>query len=127
MTDDNFQAKGHSASQSGVDIFPYVLGMGFAALAIGILARKTGRYWPLLTSGPILAAIGSGLLYTVTVQTESPKLIGYQILLGAGVGCIFQIPITAVQAEYADRPTMISQATSLQLFFQMLGAVCGIS
>jgi MFS family permease len=87
-----FQAKGRSPSQSGVDILPYVLGVVIATIVTGILVRRTGRYWPFLLSGPAIAAVGSGLMFTATSQTESAKLIGYQILMGLGVGKVFQIP-----------------------------------
>jgi MFS family permease len=87
-----FQAKGRSASQSGVDIFPYVLGMVLSSVFTGIFVRRTGRYWQFLLSGPAIAAVGSGLLFTVTPQTDSAKLIGYQIIVGFGVGNVFQVP-----------------------------------
>lgn len=87
-----FQAKGRSPSQSGVDIFPYVLGMVIASIITGIFVRRTGHYWVFLLSGPAIAAVGSGLLFTVNPQTGNAKLIGYQILMGFGVGNVFQIP-----------------------------------
>jgi MFS family permease len=94
-----FQAKGRSASQSGVDIFPYVLGMVLSSVFTGIVVRRTGRYWPFLLSGPAIAAVGSGLLFTVTPQTDSAKLIGYQIVVGFGVGNVFQAPSESINLE----------------------------
>lgn len=35
--------------------------------------------------------------------------------------------MVAIQAEYADSPDLIPQASSLMTFLQLLGAVCGIS
>lgn len=152
-----YQAKGRSASQSGVDIFPYVLGMVLGSIGTSIIVRRSGRYWPFLICGPIFATIGSGLLFTVKADTSNAKLIGYQILAGFGIGNCFQLPrkllqslcpapyiclcmgdrfrltnilmtvVMAIQAEYAHRPDFISQASSLQLFFQLLGGVVGIS
>lgn len=89
-----YQAKGRSASQSGVDIFPYVLGMVLASISSGAIVRRIGRYWQFMISGPMISAIGMGLLFTVKVDTPNSKLIGYQILAGFGVGNIFQAPST---------------------------------
>jgi MFS family permease len=149
-----YQAKGRSAAQSGVDIFPYVLGMVLGSIGTAIIVRRSGRYWHFLITGPIFATIGAGLLYTVKADTNNAKLIGYQILAGFGIGNCFQLPrkshfsdfdyrpllrgnfrltylfmvlVMAIQAEYAHRPDFISQASSLQLFFQLLGGVVGIS
>jgi MFS family permease len=122
-----YQAKGRSASQSGIDIFPYVLGMVFANIASGIAVRKIGRYWPFMITGPIIGAIGAGLLYTINANTSNAKLIGYQIITGFGIGNTFQAPIMAVQSEFADQPGFISQASAVQICFQLLGAVVGIS
>lgn len=121
-----YQARGHSASQSGVDMIPYVIAMVVSNLGTGGIVRKLGRYWYFMFTGPIFAAVGSGLLYTINT-TEAKKVIGYQILLGFGIGQTFQLPIMAVQAEYANRLDMISTASSLQIFFQLLGGVCGIA
>jgi MFS family permease len=87
-----YQAKGRSASQSGVDMFPYVLGMVFANVGTGIAVRKIGRYWQFMISGPIIGAVGAGLLYTINADTSNAKLIGYQIITGFGIGNTFQAP-----------------------------------
>jgi len=108
-------------------MFPYVLGMVFANVGTGIAVRKIGRYWQFMISGPIIGAVGAGLLYTINADTSNAKLIGYQIITGFGIGNTFQAPIVAVQSEFADRPGFISQASAVQICFQLLGAVVGIS
>ncbi|KAG8801524.1 hypothetical protein FRC17_006636 [Serendipita sp. 399] len=118
-----YQSKGRSASQSGVDLLPYVLAMVVGSLGSGAIAKRTGRYWPFLMVGPVVAATASGVMFTVTAHTKSSTLIGYQIWLGLGVGIVFQLPLLAIQAEWADRPDIIPMATSLQMFFQYLGAL----
>ncbi|KAG8837193.1 hypothetical protein FRC18_009818 [Serendipita sp. 400] len=122
-----YQSKGRSASQSGVDLLPYVLAMVVGSLGSGAIAKRTGRYWPFLMVGPVVAASASGVMFTITAHTKSSTLIGYQIWLGLGVGIVFQLPLLAIQAEWANRPDIIPMATSLQMFFQYLGAVCGTS
>lgn len=66
-------------------------------LAGGILS-KTGYYQPFLLIGSAIVMIGSGLLWTLDVDTSSAKAVGYQILAGTGDGICVQVPVTAVQA-----------------------------
>lgn len=40
--------------------------------------------------GPIVAAVGFGLLFTTDANTPLGKLIGFQILAGVGLGSILQ-------------------------------------
>jgi len=79
-----------------------------------------------LTSRPPLAAVGLGLLYTINDQTANAKVIGFQILTGFGVGLCFQNGLLAIQAEYADRPDLLPQATGIVTFAQLTGAALGI-
>jgi hypothetical protein len=60
------------------------------SMGAGIIISITGHYYPFLVFGPAFTPIGGGLLYTVTQFTSTAKLVGYQILLGSGVGLAFQ-------------------------------------
>lgn len=66
-------------------------------LAGGVL-NKVGYYQPFLLAGAGIVTIGSGLIYTLDINTSSSRIIGYQILAGAGDGICVQVPVTAVQA-----------------------------
>lgn len=122
-----YQAKGHSATKSGIDILPFMLSVVVGAGASGGVISVTGRYWYFLFGGPFLSSIGCGLLFTITSSTPAATLIGYQILFGAGVGCAMQNTIIAIQAEYADDEKLIPQGTSLVNFTQLVGGIIGIS
>ena len=52
--------------------------------------QKTGQVWPFMFLGPIVAAVGFGLLFTTDATTPLGKLIGFQILSGVGLGSILQ-------------------------------------
>lgn len=122
-----YQAKGRSAEQSGIDILPLMMSMVVGSGLSGWLNSVTGRYVPFLILGPVMYAIGGGLMFTIDEHTSNAKLIGYQILVGFGEGLAFQQPLIAIQAEYANVPELIPQASSLVTYLQLLGAVCGIS
>lgn len=87
-----YQAKGRTASQSGIDIIPFMMAVVVGSALSGALANITGRYWYYLVAGPVLGAIASGLLFTIDAATRNSKLIGFQILLGFGLGMAFNLP-----------------------------------
>ncbi|BGP21155.1 hypothetical protein JCM10295v2_000026 [Rhodotorula toruloides] len=116
----------HSATKSGIDILPFMLGVTIAAGLCGALISTFGYYWPFLVFGPVFSCIGSGLLYTVDEHTSSAKLIGFQIILSVGVGAVLQNTIIAVQAD-CDDETEVPQKTALVTFAQLVGGTIGIA
>ena len=122
-----YQSKGRTPTESGIDIIAFMLSAVVGTAGSGAIINKTGRYWPFLFFGPLVAAPAGGLLFTIDVNTSSAKLIGFQILLGLGTGVAFQNTIIAIQAEYADEPEIIAQATSLVTFLQLVGGTVGIA
>jgi hypothetical protein len=82
--------RGRTAEQSGVDIIPLLISFIITTTIGGVVVRKTGRYWPFLVISPCITAIGGGLLYTVDPVISTSRLIGFQILLGVGIGLGFQ-------------------------------------
>lgn len=118
--------RAHSPEKSGIDIIPFMLSVCVAIFVAGGGTHALGLYYPFLVTGAPIAAVGFGLLYTITRETPNAKIIGFQILAGFGIGLTFQNPLIAVQAEYHDRPDLIPQATGIISFFQLTGAAIGI-
>lgn len=118
--------RGHSAQKSGIDIIPFMVLVCVGIFVSGGFVTKFGHYWTFIIVGPPIAAIGFGLLFTVREDTSNAKIIGYQILAGFGIGLAFQNIILSAQAEYAKRPALIPQATSVVSFFQLTGAAIGV-
>jgi hypothetical protein len=84
-----------------------------------------GYYTPFIYGGTILFTIGSGLLYTLKVNSPTSHWIGYQILAGFGAGGAIQLPFIATQVVLPakDMPT----GNSLAIFFNSLGGAIAIS
>lgn len=53
----------------------------------------TGIFNPFLIGGPAIAAVGSGLLSMLDANSGAGEWIGYQIILGIGVGACLTIPL----------------------------------
>ena len=96
-----------------------------AIITVGVLTSKLGYYMPFIYLSVALSAVGSGLFTTLSSETSTARLIGYQILYGVGSGFGFQVPQIAAQTvlSFKDIPTGIA----ITLFFQSLGGSIFVS
>ncbi|KAJ5760256.1 hypothetical protein N7520_007412 [Penicillium odoratum] len=119
-----FQAVNNdSPTMSGVCILPAVLAHLIFAVLSGVLIGKLGYYLPWGVFCGVVASIGNGLISTWAPDTPTGKLVGYQILLGAGRGAGYQVPIIAIQN--ALPPSQVSIAIAILICSQRLfGALC---
>ena len=70
--------------ESGVHMLPTTLSMLLSIVLAGGLTQATGYYLPMPIIGSCIAAIGYGLLSTLSPTTSTARWIGYQILYGLG-------------------------------------------
>ena len=117
--------RGVSAAKSGIDNLPLVLGASLFTVTSGVLITTYGHYIPLMIVGSALSTVGAGLIYTLEQDTGSGKWIGYQALMGIGLGLIFQIPVIVNQSLVT--PSDLSSVTAQTLFFQTIGGAVFIS
>ncbi|KAE8369945.1 major facilitator superfamily domain-containing protein [Aspergillus caelatus] len=117
--------KGSSAMKSGIQLLPLMLATVISSVLVGAFVTAAGYYTPFLIGSTAIAAIGTGLITTYSVDISTGKWIGYQILVGAGVGAGFQIPMTAVQTVLP--PEDIPVGTAAVMFFQTLGGALFIA
>jgi len=69
---------------------------------------------------------GAVLLFVSTPSTSAAWLIGAQILIGVGIGPIFQTPVLAVQA-HAKHPRDVVVATGIVTFAQRTGGTLSVA
>ncbi|KAJ7666368.1 major facilitator superfamily domain-containing protein [Mycena rosella] len=116
----------HTATASGIDLLPFMLGVVLTVISSGQLVGRFGYYWPFLVCAPVFLAVGAGLLYTLDTSTSSSKIIGFQILAGVGTGMGMQNSLLAIQVEFRNNPKLLGQATSMASFGQFLGGTIGL-
>ncbi|KAL4802938.1 major facilitator superfamily domain-containing protein [Aspergillus unguis] len=104
-------AKSASPFHSGVLILPFILSESVASLAVGILIHGTGHYREPIWIGMILVTLGIGLFIDYSPSTALGKIIGYQILGGAGCGLLFFPPLLALQSNIPTKDTATATAT----------------
>jgi MFS family permease len=94
-----FQAiKGVTAWQSGVMLIPFLLGVIIMSIIAGVGVTMIGYYAPPMIGTSIIMSIGAGLSTTLAVNSGHAEWIGYQVLLGLGIGMGLQQPLICIQA-----------------------------
>jgi MFS family permease len=117
--------KGSSAMTSGLQILPFMLATVVSSVVVGALVTAAGYYTPFLITSTAIAAIGTGLITLYEIKISTGKWIGYQIVVGAGIGAGLQVPMTAVQTVLT--PEDIPVGTAAVMFFQTLGGAIFIA
>ncbi|KAI9877355.1 MAG: hypothetical protein M1830_004161 [Pleopsidium flavum] len=121
-----FQAvKGVSAVKSGIMTIPLILSLVVASIIGGGLITATGYYTPFMIVSSILMSIGAGLITTFKTDTGHAKWIGYQTLLGLGLGLGMQQAGMAAQTVLSKQDIPIG--TALMFFAQSLGGAIFVS
>jgi MFS family permease len=117
--------KGSSAMTSGLQVLPFMLATVVSSVAVGMLVTAVGYYTPFLIISTAIGVIGAGLMTLYSVDISNGKWIGYQIVVGAGIGAGLQVPMTAVQTVLT--PEDIPVGTAAVMFFQTLGGAIFIA
>jgi EmrB/QacA subfamily drug resistance transporter len=88
---------GVSPLASGTRNLGLIILISLFSIISGAAITVFGHYVPWMIGGSVLAAIGSGLLYTLGIGSTSSHWIGYQIVAGMGFGGGFQVPVIATR------------------------------
>lgn len=121
-----FQAiKGVTATESGIDNLPSLIGIVVFAIIAGVLASVIGYYTPFVLISSVLTAIAAGMLSTLEINSGMPEWFGYQVLLAAGVG--FGVQNVMLVSQVAVDSEDMAIATSILTFVQTLGGTICLS
>ena len=97
-----FQAVlGATPLQSGAYLLPFIITLSLMAAASGIFIKKSGQYLPLIIFGLGCMTLGFGFFINFPSFVSWSRIIIFQIIAGVGVGCLFQSPLVALQAQVA--------------------------
>jgi EmrB/QacA subfamily drug resistance transporter len=116
---------GDSATGSGVVLIPLSLGWVAASFVSGQLVSRTGRYrvFPLIGSTLVLA----GLILLTGIGPGTPRTVvaGDLVVIGIGMGTMFQVYVIATQNAVAVSDLGVATA-SIQ-FFRSMGGSLGVA
>lgn len=91
--------KGETATQSGLDILPLLLGVVATNISAGFVVSKFGRYKELCSLGTGIAVVGFGLLYLWRKDTPTWELVIIQLVCGIGLGTTLTTLLLAAQSS----------------------------
>jgi hypothetical protein len=110
-----------SPTQAGIDLFGLSYSIGLIAIVVGLVVKKSGNYVIPTYIGWVLAIVGAGLLTTLHADSSMAKSIGFQLVIGSGVGIIY---VTSMYPILASIPvTQTAPALALYVFLRNLGSV----
>jgi EmrB/QacA subfamily drug resistance transporter len=116
---------GASATESGLQMLPLVVGLLVASIAVGTLISRTGHYKWFPVVGTVMIAGGLYLLSLLNNHTSYVNTAGYMVVLGIGVGLCMPVPTVVVQStvDYKD----LGVATSGVSFLRTMGSSFGVA
>ncbi|KAE8440809.1 hypothetical protein EG329_006541 [Mollisiaceae sp. DMI_Dod_QoI] len=118
-------AKNYSPIDSGIAIFPFTFTVAPAAVVVGIIIAKTGRYRPSIWVGWFLTTFGLGLLIYLNQSTNIPSWIFLSLVAGTGTGVLFSAQGFAAQASASNADLPFSGA--MYSFFRAFGQTFGVA
>lgn len=89
--------QGLSAIGSGVSNLPFLAFFSAGSLIGGNTVTRFRHVQPVALVGGLICTIGASLIYTLDETSSRSRYLGYQVLLGLGIGIGNQMPMTAVQ------------------------------
>lgn len=112
-----------SATQAGVALIPFSMGVVFGSTVSGQLVSRFGRYKPLMVGGGAALVLGTLLLSRMTTATGFGEVTLYMVLCGLGVGP--SLPLFPLAVQNAVDVRSLGQATSASQFFRQVGGSVG--
>ncbi|GAA3136033.1 hypothetical protein GCM10010466_28510 [Planomonospora alba] len=113
------EARGLGATDSGLRIYPLMLGMVAGSVVTGALIARSRRHKPWLVAGTVLMTAGALLCSGITATTPGPVLAVWMALLGLGMGPMLSGLTVAIQ--FSVPPRFIGTASANLTFFRQIG------
>ena len=117
--------KGNSATESGLKLIPFMLGIVSMSIYSGKQISKHGHYKRYPIIGLVIMTVGMFILSTMKENTPFWQLFIYAILIGMGLGFYMQTIVIALQnaVDFKD----MGVATSANTFFRSIGGTIGVA
>lgn len=116
--------QGRSAAGSGLLLLPMLLPAIAVALLVGRWTDAPARFRPAMLAGTAILVAGCALLAAMGTGTASWQTMLCMIVLGTGIGMLFQTPMVLVQN--AAPPGEVGAATGAVSFLRMLVGAVGV-
>ncbi|MEK6719083.1 MAG: MDR family MFS transporter [Chloroflexota bacterium] len=116
---------GTSATESGYQVFPLLIGLIGSSIVSGIVISRTGRYRALIVGALVLMTVGLALMTQITADTDLPVLWLWMFITGLGIGPTLSAFTIVVQNAVPF--SKLGVATSNLTFFRQVGGSVGLA
>jgi EmrB/QacA subfamily drug resistance transporter len=116
---------GESATASGYELFPLLIGVIGSSIISGQIISKTGKYKVLILVSLALTVLGSWFFTNMTSTTDRWVLRAWMFVLGVGIGPT--LAAFTIVVQNAVPFNKLGVATSNLTFFRQIGGVVGLS
>ncbi|KKB09186.1 MDR family MFS transporter [Devosia chinhatensis] len=118
-------AKGISPTDSALQLVPMMVGLIGASMLSGFIMTRTGRYRFLPILSTFVLVIGLVLLANMQLDTPATLVALYMFLVGAGIGPVNSVSVTATQNAVPRE--VVGTATAGTTLFRQIGGSIGVS
>jgi EmrB/QacA subfamily drug resistance transporter len=116
---------GSSATESGYQIFPLLIGLIGSSIVSGLLVSRTGRYKAIIITGLVTMSVGITLMTQLKADTDITTLWFWMFITGLGIGPTLSVYTIVVQNAVPFR--QLGVATSNLTFFRQIGGSVGLA
>jgi EmrB/QacA subfamily drug resistance transporter len=116
---------GSSATESGYQMLPLMLGVMGSSVLSGLIVARTGRYKWMTAGAMALSVVGLFLMTNLRADTDVVSVWAWMFIAGLGIGPSFAVFTIVVQSAAA--PRMLGAATSALTFFRQVGGSVGLA
>ncbi|KAI6005455.1 major facilitator superfamily domain-containing protein [Pisolithus albus] len=120
-----YQVLGSSATGAGIRMIPFSLGTAIMSIVAGVINSRTGKCRPIIWCAYATMTLGWGLMTMLDYNSNNAEKELYPFVATLGVGCLFQVPIIAIQAAMPIKD--MATASSAFMFLRTVGGAVGIS
>jgi hypothetical protein len=117
--------RGDSATASGYEIFPLLIGLIGSSIGGGLIVARTGRYKTLIITGLVIMTVGIALMTQLRADTSLPVFWLWMFITGVGIGPTLSVFTIVVQNAVPFRK--LGVATSNLTFFRQIGGSVGLA
>ncbi|KAL6721689.1 hypothetical protein ACLMJK_000793 [Lecanora helva] len=114
-----FQAVlGASQGRSGLGSLIMTGMLAITNVSVGIFIKRHGGHLIIARIGSAILTLGVGLMIDLQPHRDRPRVISYQLIIGIGLGMLFQSSLIALQKQL--RGAFVAAGTSAFLFLRPL-------
>ena len=117
--------EGSSATESGYQLLPFLVGLIISSIASGAMVSRTGRYKAIIVGGLVILAVGLYLMSGLRADTSNLTLSAWMFIAGFGVGPTFAVFTIIVQNAVPFHE--LGAATADLTLFRQIGTTMGLT